>query len=70
MLAYSLRFTKTLLKYLLRLGNLLQAFSNNMTRKKITTEDNSSYSELHLFVNRDSLKKYKDLKLVTILLRK
>lgn len=69
MLAYSLRFTKTLLKYL-RLGNLLQAFSNNMTRKKITTEDNSSYSELHLFVNRDSLKKYKDLKLVTILLRK
>ena len=58
MLAYSLRFTKTLLKYL-RLGNLLQAFSNNMTRKKITTEDNSSYSELHLFVNRDSLKNIK-----------
>ena len=58
MLAYSLRFTKTLLKYL-RLGNLLQAFSNNMTRKKITTQDNSSYSELHLFVNRDSLKNIK-----------
>lgn len=34
MLTYSLRLTKTLLTYLLRLRNFLQAFSNNMTRKK------------------------------------